>query len=253
MSDLFSVRDKVVLVTGGSRGIGAMIARSFVEQGASVIVTSRKEAACAALASELSALGHCEAIAGDMSRIEAIEALSQTIGERHGRLDVLVNNAGATWGAPFGQFPQAGWDKTMDLNLRAPFFLAQTMLPLLKAANGTGGIINIASIDGLSPPTFDSFAYSASKAGLIMLTRHLAKVLGPEGIRVNAVAPGFFATDMTSGLPAETRDAFLAATPLGRFGEADDIGGLCLFLASRASAFVHGATIPCDGGKQSCN
>lgn len=252
MDDLFSVKDTILLVTGGSRGIGKMIARSFVERGATVIISSRKIDACEEVAAQLSAVGRCDALPADLSQMAEIERLSQTIMERYGRLDVLVNNAGATWGAPLGGFPESGWDKTMDINLRAPFFLTQKLLPALKVASPEARIINIASIDGLSPPSFDSFAYSASKAGLIMLTRHLAKQLGAEGITVNAVAPGLFRTDMTAGLIDQAQGDFINANPLGRIGEPDDIGGLCLFLASKAAAFVNGATIPCDGGLQSC-
>lgn len=253
MKDLFSVKDKTVLVTGGSRGIGAMIARSFVEHGARIIISSRKAAVCDALAQDLSQIGECHSLPADLSKIEDIAGLADAVADRFGTLDVLVNNAGATWGAPLAEFPEAGWDKTMNINLRAPFFLVQKLLPVLNTASAEGArIINIASIDGLSPPAFDSFAYSASKAGLIMLTQHLAKKLGPKNILVNAVAPGFFPTDMTQNILEGLGDQVIRATPLGRMGAADDIGGLCLFLASRASAFVHGAVIPCDGGLASC-
>jgi NAD(P)-dependent dehydrogenase (short-subunit alcohol dehydrogenase family) len=253
MSELFSVSGKTVLVTGGSRGIGAMIARSFVMHGARVIISSRKAAVCDGLAQELSLIGECHSQPADLSRIEEIARLADTTAERFGTLDVLVNNAGATWGAPLEEFPEAGWDKTMDVNLRAPFFLVQKLLPVLNRASVDGArIINIASIDGMSPPEFDSFAYSASKAGLIMLTRHLAKKLGPQNILVNAVAPGFFPTDMTREVLEGMEERVLEEIPLRRMGGADDIGGLCLFLASRASSFVHGAVIPCDGGMYSC-
>lgn len=251
--DLFNVAGKTVLVTGGSRGIGAMIARSFVEHGARVIVSSRKEAACRATAETLSQAGECHALPADLSVTSEIARLAGSVAVRFGTLDVLINNAGATWGAPLDEFPEAGWDKTMNVNLRAPFFLIQKLLAVFDCSSRDGArIINIASIDGMSPPVFDSFAYSASKAGLIMMTRHLAKKLGPRNIRVNAIAPGFFPTDMTDGVLAEAEAQVRAQTPLGRMGTAEDMGGLCLFLASRASSFVHGALIPCDGGLASC-
>ncbi len=253
MKDLFSVSGKTVLVTGGSRGIGAMIARSFVAHGAHVIISSRKAESCDQLAAELSRSGVCHSLPADLSRTEEIVRLSDAIADRFGTLDVLVNNAGATWGAPLEDFPEAGWDKTMNINLRAPFFLIQKLLPVLNTESEDGArIINIASIDGLSPPAFDSFAYSASKAGLIMLTRHLAAKLGPRNILVNAVAPGFFPTDMTRGVLSGAEDEVIGRIPLRRLGESDDIGGVCLFLASRAASFVHGIVIPCDGGMESC-
>lgn len=252
-SDLFSVRDQTVLVTGGSRGLGAMIARSFAKHGAKVIVSSRKRAACDALVDELAPVAECHSLPADVSRMEEIRRLANTFSERFGALDVLINAAGATWGAPLEEFPESGWDKTMDLNLRAPFFLVQQLLPFMNTQGRDGArVINIASIDGLSPPPFETYAYAASKAGLIMLTRHLAKTLGPKNVRVNAVAPGFFPTDMTRGVLADIEKEVIASTPLGRLGSADDISGLCLFLASRASSFVHGAVIPCDGGRDSC-
>ena len=253
MSELFSVKGKTVLVTGGSRGLGAVIARSFVQNGARVIISSRKASACDAVAQELSQWGECHALPADLSRTEEIVRLAGAVTERFGKLDVLVNNAGATWGAPLDEFPEAGWDKTMNVNLRAPFFLIQKLLPLFNQDGPDGArIINMASIDGMSPPSFDSFAYSASKAGLIMLTRHLAAKLGPQNILVNAVAPGFFPTDMTREVLERTEEQVVAQIPLRRLGRDDDIGGVCLFLASRASAFVHGTVIPCDGGMQSC-
>ncbi|WP_374413955.1 glucose 1-dehydrogenase [Novosphingobium colocasiae] len=252
-NDIFSVRGKTVLVTGGSRGIGAMIARSFAEREARVIISSRKQAVCDAFAQELSGIGECHSLPADISLPEEISRLADIVAQRFGTLDVLVNNAGATWGASLEDYPVAGWDKTMNVNLRAPFLLVQKLLPVLNTKPDDGArIINIASIDGLSPPSFDSYAYSASKAGLIMLTRHLAKTLGPRNIRVNAVAPGFFRTDMMKEILLTIEQEVHDSTPLGRMGEADDIGGVCLFLASRASAFIHGAVIPCDGGLVSC-
>jgi len=253
MSDLFSVKGKTVLVTGGGRGIGAMISRAFAERGARVIISSRNAEACDAFATELSQTGECHSLPADLSKSEEIDRLVEQIARQFGSLDVLVNNAGVAWGAPIGEFPEAGWDKTMNINLRGPFFLIQKLLPMFEASpHGDARIINIASIDGISPPQFDTFAYSASKAGLLMLTRHLAMKLGGRNIRVNAVAPGFFETDMTQGILADGKPDVIERTPLNRLGQADDIAGVCLFLASKASAFITGAVIPCDGGLESC-
>lgn len=250
---LFEVSGKCVLVTGGSRGIGAMIARSYVEHGARVAIASRRSDDCDRLTAELSQIGECHSLPADLSRVSEINRLAKMVSGKFGALDILVNNAGTTWGAPLEAFPEAGWDKTLNINLKAPFFLIQSLLPMLeKAACGSASVINIASVDGLSPPSFDSFAYSASKAGLIMLTRHLAAKLGPRNIRVNAVAPGFFATDMTRGVLEEIEAQVVESVPLRRLGQPNDIAGLCLFLGMRAASFVHGAVIPCDGGMHSC-
>ncbi|MDB5430120.1 MAG: rhlG [Caulobacter sp.] len=251
MNSLFDVRDKVVLVTGGSRGIGEMIARAFVDAGAVVLISSRRADVCQALADELSVHGRCEALPFDLATAEGIAGLVAAIDQRGGGLDVLVNNAGATWGAPLESFPESGWDKTLDLNLKTPFFLTQKLLPALRraaSAEQPARVINIASIDGLAPPEFDSFAYAASKAGLLMLTRHMAKTLATENILVNAIAPGFFPSRMTGAILEDIGEDVLRMTPLGRLGRPDDIGGVAIFLAARASAFLTGATIPYDGG-----
>jgi NAD(P)-dependent dehydrogenase (short-subunit alcohol dehydrogenase family) len=251
VNNLFDVRDQVVLVTGGSRGIGEMIARAFVENGARVLISSRNVEACQYLAEELSRHGHCEAHPFDLATGEGVAGLAEAVERRGGALDVLINNAGATWGAPLDTYPESGWDKTFNLNLRTPFFLTQKLLPALRrsaTADKPSRIINIASIDGISPPDFDSFAYSASKAGLLMLTRHMAGKLARDNVLVNAIAPGFFPSKMTESSLREMGDEVLEATPLGRLGRAEDIGGVALFLAARASAFMTGAVVPCDGG-----
>ena len=250
MKNLFDVSDKVVLITGGSRGIGEMIARGFVENGARVYISSRKAAACQELASELASLGDCRALPADLSTGAGRAAVVDGFRAHETRLDVLVNNAGASWGAPVEQYPESGWDKVFDLNLKAVFFLIQGLLPMLRRAaeESSGRIINIASANGLVPPRLETYAYSASKAGCIMLTRHLAKRLAPENILVNAVAPGPFRTDMMAKTLADGEAEFLARNPLGRLGEPSDIAGVVLFLASRASAYTTGAVIPCDGG-----
>lgn len=248
---LFDVRDKVVLVTGGSRGIGEMIARAFVERGAEVIITSRKAAVCNQVATELNEVGLCHAVPADIATEEGIAAVKAGVKKIASKLDVIVNNAGATWGAKLEEFPEQGWTKTLDVNLKAPFFLIQALHPLLSRAaskDNPSRIINIASIDGIRPPAFDSYAYSASKAGILMLTRHLAKHLAHEHILVNAIAPGYFRTKMTEGVMELAGDRLLQTIPLGRIGEHDDMAGVVIFLASRASGYLSGTTICCDGG-----
>lgn len=244
---LFGVDGKVVLITGGSRGIGEMIAQAFVVRGARVFITARKEKECEETAARLSRDGSCTAIAGDVSTAEGIAQIGSLLKAEADSLDVLINNAGATWGAPVDAFPTSGWDKTMDVNLKGPFFLIQQLLPMLRRSTAAR-ILNIASIDGLRPPQFDTFAYSASKAGLIMLTRHLAKALAGENILVNAIAPGFFRTKMTNAILSDDETDIVAHIPLARLGEAADLAGMALFLASSASAYVTGATLACDGG-----
>lgn len=251
LDPLFDVRDRIVLVTGGSRGIGEMIARAFVERGAEVIITSRKADACERLAQQLRPLGRCHALPGDVSTSDGIDRLTDELSRIADRLDVLVNNAGATWGAEFSAFPESGWDKTVDLNLKAPFFLIQKLLPMLRRGARDGAparVINIASIDGINPPPFESYAYSASKAGILMLTRHLAKPLAADNILINAIAPGFFLTKMTEGVLIRDGEEVSYDIPLGRLGEPNEIGGTAIFLASKASSYMTGATITCDGG-----
>jgi NAD(P)-dependent dehydrogenase (short-subunit alcohol dehydrogenase family) len=251
MRDLFSVEGKVTVITGGSRGIGAMIARGYVENGAKVFISSRKAEACTALADQLSTFGHCIAAPFDLSEASGREGLANLVGDREGRLDVLINNAGAAWAAPLEDFPEDGWDKVAALNLKAPFFLTQKMLPLLRAAasaDAPARVINIASVNGIQPPHTETYAYSASKAGCIMLTRHLAKRLAREHVLVNAIAPGPFPSQMMAHRIATEGDSIRDNNPLGRFGEPEDVAGVALFLGSRASAYTTGAVVPCDGG-----
>jgi NAD(P)-dependent dehydrogenase (short-subunit alcohol dehydrogenase family) len=251
MRELFSVEGKVAVVTGGSRGIGLMIARGFVEGGARVYVSSRKAAACQQVAEELSRAGECLPLPADLSTEEECLRLATELGEREERVHVLVNNAGATWGAPLEEFPAAAWDKLLDLNLKAPFFLIRALLPLLEAAaapDDPAQVVNVGSIDGLRVPPLPTYAYSASKAGLHQLTRVLARELGPRGITVNAVAPGPFESKMMAHTLRQFGDAIVASAPLGRIGRPDDMAGVALYLASRAGAYVTGAVIPVDGG-----
>jgi len=251
LKNLFSVEGKVVLVTGGSRGIGEMIARGYVENGAKVYISSRKAEVCDRVAEELSEYGTCISLPFDLGGMAGIEGLAHAVKERESRLDVLVNNAGATWGAPIDDYPEDGWDKTVDLNVKSIFFLTQKLLPLLRAAStaeNPARVINIASVNGIEPPALETYAYSTSKAGCIMLTRHLAKRLAPEHILVNAIAPGPFPSKMMAATLAQAGDAIAKSNPRGRIGQPEDIAGVAIFLGSRASAYTTGAVVPCDGG-----
>jgi NAD(P)-dependent dehydrogenase (short-subunit alcohol dehydrogenase family) len=258
MGDLFDVSDKTALVTGGSRGIGLMIARGLVQAGARVIVSSRKSDDVQAAAGELSKLGECVAIAADISTPDGAAELASATSERFAELDILVNNAGVVWGAPLEDFPAVGWDKVLNTNVRGVFDLTVALLPALRAAakqRGPARVINIGSIDGLRTPAVENYSYSASKAAVHMLTRHLAKRLASEQITVNAIAPGPFESKMMAFAldDPQAREAIEAAVPLGRIGRPDDVAGLALFLASRAGAYVTGAVIPLDGGITGCN
>jgi NAD(P)-dependent dehydrogenase (short-subunit alcohol dehydrogenase family) len=254
---LFDVSGKTALVTGGSRGIGLMIARGLVQAGARLIISSRKEQDLLAAAEQLAAAGQCEAIPGDISTPEGAAALAAATLERFETLDILVNNAGAAWGAPLEEFPAAGWDRVAHTNVEGVFQLTVALLPALRAAASAehpARVINIGSIDGLRPPALENYSYSASKAAVHMLTRHLAKRLASEHITVNAIAPGPFESKMTNfmlGNP-ETRELVEQTVPLGRIGRPDDVAGLTLFLASRAGSYLTGAVIPLDGGITGC-
>lgn len=256
MDDLFDISGKTALVTGGSRGIGLMIARGFVERGARVYVSSRKAAVCDEVAAELSKSGECVSLPADLSRRDECIRLAEEVAAREQRLDVLVNNAGATWGAKIDDFPAAGWDKVLDLNLKGVFFLTQSLLPLLRAAgtpDDPARVINISSVDGLHAPDpfvleAETYSYSASKAAVHHLTRTLAKRLGREHITVNAIAPGPFESQMmASTLEAHEAD-IVARAPLGRIGRPGDMAGATVFLASAAGSYVTGAVLPVDGG-----
>ena len=249
MKDLFSLQGRVALVTGGSRGIGRMIAEGFLTQGARVYISARKAAACDQTATELSALGTCISLPADVSTVQGARALAAALAQREEHLDILVNNAGAAWGAPLAEFPESGWDKVVDLNMKAPFFLTQALLPLLArgARRQMAKVINIASIDGVSVNPWETYSYQASKAGLIHLTRRMALALAKQHIGVSAIAPGAFASEMNR----EARDhaeQVAAQVPAGRVGTTEDMAGAAIYLASRAGDYVVGSTLIVDGG-----
>ncbi len=251
IDELFSVRGKTALVTGGSRGIGEMIARAYVENGVTVYITARKAEACDALAAELSRFGKCISIPGDISRLDEIDRLGAEIEKRESKLDILVNNAGASWGADFATFPESGWDKVMDLNVKSAFFMTQRLLNLLKAAGSSDDyarVINIGSIEGIRTSHLEAYSYAASKAAILHVTRMMAKYLARSHIAVNAIAPGYFPSKMTDAIPGEESEVIERNTPMRRWGRPEDMAGVALYLASRASSFVCGSTIVVDGG-----
>ena len=253
LKDLFSLRGRVALVTGGSRGIGKMIASGFLNQGAAkVYITARKAAACEATAKELSAAydGECIALPIDISTTAGIEMLAGEIGKREGKLDILVNNAGAAWGADFDEFPEVGWDKVINLNLKTPFFLTKALAGSLRAAASVerpAKVINIASIDGIFVNPLETYSYAASKSGLIHLTRRMAVKLISDHIVVSAIAPGPFKSDMNKAA-RDNADVVSERVPSGRIGTDEDMAGAAIYLASRAGDYVVGATIAVDGG-----
>lgn len=251
MKSLFSLQGKVAVVTGGSRGIGAMITRGFLENGVKTYITSRKVSELEAAAAEFSEIGECVAIRSDLSTLDGVQSFADAVKDAEDRVDILVNNAGATWGAALDDYPEAGWDKVMDLNVKSVFFLTQQLLPALRTAaspDDPARVINIASINGLNNPGMPTYAYSSSKAALIHLTRHLASDLAADDINVNGIAPGFFPSKMTAGLLSQLEQSMLKRIPRQRLGEPEDIAGAAIYLSSRASAWVVGQTIVVDGG-----
>ena len=248
-AELFSLKGRSALITGGSRGIGRMIAEGFLRAGARVYISARKADACVATADELSAIGPCVSLPADVSTQGGVQQLVASYQQHEKSLDILVNNAGAAWGAPYEEFPESGWDKVVDLNLKAPFFLTQALTPLLKkaATDHLAKVIHIASIDGVSVNPQETYSYAASKAGLIHLTRRMALKLAPERIVVSAIAPGAFASTMNKDA-RDRGDEIAKRIPLGRIGTPEDMAGAAIFLASRAGDYVVGSTLIVDGG-----
>ncbi len=250
MSRLFSLEGRVALITGGSRGIGRMIAAGFLQQGARVYISARKAAACDATAAELSQIGPCVSLPADVSSAAGIAGLVAAFGAREQKLDILVNNAGAAWGAPFDEFPESGWDKVVDLNLKSPFFLTQALHAQLKAGAAGGQaakVINIASIDGQTVNPQETYSYAASKSGLIHLSKRMALRLIQDNIVVNAICPGAFASEMNKDA-RDHGDAVAARIPARRVGVDDDMAAAAIYLASRAGDYVVGTTLTVDGG-----
>ncbi len=247
-TNLFRLDGRVALVTGGSRGIGRMIAAGFVAQGARVYVSSRKAAACEETAAALGP--NCIALPQDVATVDGCRALAAAVAEREERLDILVNNAGAAWGVAFEDFPEAGWDKVMDLNVKSPFFLTQALHGLLKAGASHGApakVINITSVDGLRLNPWETYSYHASKSALIYLTKRLAARLVRDGINVTSIAPGAFASEMNRAA-RDHGDAVAKSIPAKRIGLDEDMAGTAIYLASRAGDYVIGETIAVDGG-----
>ena len=249
IDELFSVAGKTAVITGGSRGIGEMIARAYAENGARVILTSRKAADVEGLAAAIGPAA--TAIPADLSRMDEIDRFAAEVARHTDRVHVLVNNAGASWGAPFDSFPEQGWDKVMDIIVKAVFFLTQRLTGLLEAAatpDDMARVINIGSIDGQHVSPLETYSYAASKAAVLHLTRMMAKQLAARRIAVNAIAPGYFPSRMTAGVAEHINTEALKLTPMARWGTAEDMAGVALFLASRASAYLCGSTITVDGG-----
>ena len=251
--NLFSLAGRIAVVTGGSRGIGKMIAAGFLEQDAAkVYITARKAAPCEATAQELSAAyaGECIALPIDISTLAGVEQLATEIKRREPKLDILVNNAGAAWGADFDEFPESGWDKVVNLNLKTPFFLTKALAAPLRAAASAAQpakVINIASIDGIFVNPQETYSYAASKAGLIHLTRRMAVKLIKDHVVVTAIAPGPFASDMNRAA-RDHADEVAKRVPSGRIGDSEDMAGAAIYLASRAGDYVVGTTLTVDGG-----
>ena len=253
-SPLFSLSGKVALVTGGSSGIGAMIAEGLLRAGARVYIASRKKDVCDRVASELSAVGPCLALAADVSAEEGRASLVEALSSKEESLHVLVNNAGTSWGAPYDEYPDAAFEKILGLNVTAPFALTRDLTPMLErgaTADDPARVVNVGSVAGLRAERLigtGTFAYSASKAALHHMTRTLAAELGPRNITANAVAPGFFESRMTAEVLKHRQKEIVAACPLGRIGRPEEMAGVVVYLASRAGAYTNGAVIPVDGG-----
>jgi NAD(P)-dependent dehydrogenase (short-subunit alcohol dehydrogenase family) len=249
MKDLFSLAGRTALVTGGSRGIGRMIAKGFLTQGARVYISSRKADACDEAVRELSSFGSCHALPADVSTVDGARALAAAYAGKESALDILVNNAGAAWGEDFDTFPEKGWDKVVDLNMKSPFFLTQALHAQLRAGGKArpAKVINIASIDGVSVNPMETYSYAASKAGLIHLTKRMSLRLVADNIVVSGIAPGAFASEMNRAA-RDHGDEVARRIPAGRIGTEEDMAGVAIYLASRAGDYVVGQTVVVDGG-----
>lgn len=255
MKNLFSLEGRTALITGGSRGIGKMIAKGYVAHGAKVYISSRKADQCAETAAELSKEGTCIALPQDVSTVDGCKALASAYAAKENSLDILVNNAGAAWGAPFDEFPESGWDKVMDLNVKSLFFLTQALHKSLKAAASAerpAKVINIASIDGIRINPWETYSYQASKAAVIHLTRRMAARLIDDNIAVSGIAPGAFASEMNKAA-RDAGDAVANMVPAKRIGRDEDMAGTAIFLASKAGDYVVGDTLAVDGGVAYCS
>lgn len=251
MKNLFDLSGKVALVTGGSRGIGEMIAEGFVTNGVKTYISSRNQEACDATAARLSEMGECISVSADLSSRNGIEHLVGAINANEEQLDILVNNAGATWSAALGEFPEAGWDKVMNINVKSPFFLTQALLPLLEKSASVADparVIMIGSVDGLNVNQMPTFSYGPSKAAIHHLARTLASHLAGRNITVNAIAPGPFPSKMMAHTLENFGEKIRQGVPMKRIGQAEDMAGAAIFLASKAASYVTGVIIPVDGG-----
>ena len=255
MTDIFDLSGRVAIITGGSRGIGRMIAEEFVRRGVKTYITSRKAEPCLKTAEELSQHGVCIALPHDLSNEGGMSAFVSDFSEEEAHLDILINNAGAAWMTPFDDFPESGWDKVMNINLKSVFFLTQKLVPFLRAgasAEQPAKVINIASVDGLRPPRLETYSYAASKGGLIQLTRRMAKTLVDDQILVNSIAPGAFASDMNIHARDEP-EAVSELIPAKRIGEPVHMAGTAVYMCSRAGDYLVGTTVTVDGGITGCN
>jgi NAD(P)-dependent dehydrogenase (short-subunit alcohol dehydrogenase family) len=251
MENLFNLNGKIALVTGGSRGIGAMIAEGFVRNGVKTYISSRKSDPCNKKAKELSKYGECISIPADLTDMNEMDKLVTKIKDKETKLNILVNNAGAAWGASFDDFPEIGWDKVMDTNVKSVFFLTQKLVDILEASASTSDpsrIINIGSIDGLGIPRAETYSYPASKAAVHQLTKVLANRLANRNINVNAIAPGPFQSNMMAHTLEEYGEQIKSSVPRGRIGVPEDMAGASIFLSSKASSYITGSIIPVDGG-----
>ena len=253
LQDTFGLANKVILVTGGAKGLGRMMAESLVRAGAHVLVAARSLEDCEQAAEELSQFGQCTPLSADLSKMEELEELANNVARDHKALHGLLNNSGRSWAAPLETFPADRWDQVMELNVKSPFYLMQKLLPLLKAgatAEDPARVINISSAGGIDADAMNAYPYAASKAALIHLTKGLAKELAEQDILVNSIAPGFFPSRMTRPIQADEsmREQILSGIPLGRFGSKEELGALSVYLNCRASAYVTGQVIAIDGG-----